>query len=241
MLFVAFPLALVGLTATLGTGSPFRWFYQPIVEPRAEAFVKEALREASAWIGPPKKPVRLVQIRLSQPRDAKSKLRRGFQLCETVDAERGIYCIYLSRKPGEYAFHGQLAHEVFHLLRPRAMDAYIEGLATVFAERFLRQKKLDWDGWDRHFQAGADPFYAATYRMMKEVATLAGDAHLRGLFEHLRPAEKEGQERLDIETWLQTLPEMLRKQVRAVILKHAPVVREALRQARLDLTFTMPR
>src|SRR5262245_27875490 len=73
--------------------------YKTLGDPRAQKFVAEALEDAVAFLGKPAVPVRKVYLRLSVPLDPKSNLRRDFQLTELVDADKGIFAIYLSRKP----------------------------------------------------------------------------------------------------------------------------------------------
>jgi hypothetical protein len=203
--------------------------YIAIDDPQTEKFVAAALAEAIKLLGKPAIPVEKVHVRLSTPIDPNSKLRRNFQICQVVDAEKGEFVIYLSHKPTDANFHGQLAHEVGHLLNARLRDCYVEGLNTVFAESFLRKNGLDWSRWDRYYRKGSDTFYGATYLMMKDVAAAAGDEHVKTMLSFARGTdEQEKQMHIDIDAWIQSLPQNRSGKVKSAILRHAENVQNAL-------------
>lgn len=222
--------------------STYHQQYVPVDDPRAEKFVAEALAGAVEFLGKPVIPVRKVHLRQSTPIDPDSKLRRGFQRTELVDPEQGVFAIYLSRKPDEYSYPGQLAHEVGHLLNARLFDCYVEGLNTVFAEKFLKKKGLDWSGWDKHFRNGGDPIHAVTYFMMKDVAEAAAEQHVKTVLAHARWTDKERTRmHIDIDAWLATLPETRRDKVREAIRRHAPEVRKMQGLVKESYEFVLPK
>jgi hypothetical protein len=237
--FLQTTLALTVLAVPASAGDFYKQ-YTPVDDPRAQKFVEDGLALAVELLGKPHVAVKKVHLRLSRPLDPRSDLKRAFQMCELLDSRAGVFCIYLGREPGDYAFHGQLAHEIGHLLNARLLDAYAEGLASVFAEKLLAKLKLDWTGWRRHYESGAEPFYGTTYFMMRDVWDAAGDRHIRTLLGHAVFVDKEKTRmRLNVEAWLKTLPDDVRKKVRAVILDHAPKVRKAI-GVRTE-TFAIPR
>ena len=123
-----------------------------------------------------------------------------------TDAQKGFFTIFLSRRKDEYAFYGQLAHEIPHLLNARLYDAYAEGLNTVFAEKMLKQNDMDWSGWEEYYRKHNDPFYAATYLMMKDVAVVAGADSIRTLLQHAKVEPIDPQRMyIDIDAWISTL------------------------------------
>jgi hypothetical protein len=215
--------------------------YQALDDPRARVFLDEALKDAIAFLGQPTIPVRLVHLRLSTPSDPKANLRRGFQLTELVDAQNGVFAIYLSHRTGEYAFDGQLAHEVAHLLNARIYDCYVEGLNTVFAERFLTKKGIAWSGWSRYLRDGSDPFYGTTYLMMKDVVAAAGEDQLKTFLRFARWTNPEKTRmHIDIDAWIASLPQVRRQKVKDTILKHADAVRRANARSGQACTFVVP-
>ncbi|MGL6282669.1 MAG: hypothetical protein ACRC2J_09715, partial [Microcoleaceae cyanobacterium] len=68
-------------------------------------FVKSGYEFAVKLYGQPRVPVNTVNLRL-----------HSSAMTALNDASQGIFTIYLGRRPNEYSFHGQLAHEVAHLL-----------------------------------------------------------------------------------------------------------------------------
>jgi hypothetical protein len=186
--------------------TPFHLLYEPIDDPAARALIDAAIAFGASRLGGPAAPVRTVHLRRSQPLDPAAALRRGFQLTEVVDATRGEYAIYLSARPGEAAFAGQLAHEAFHLFEPRARDVYVEGLNGVLAEEFLRSRGLDWESWLRHFRAGKEPLFAGAYFLMREVADVVGPEALGTLLRVAVPSPADaGRREIDIDRWLDSL------------------------------------
>ncbi|MCI0652007.1 MAG: hypothetical protein L0Z55_08990 [Planctomycetes bacterium] len=244
----AFRIALLGIVAIAclliaGTKQP-RWheYYKPITDPEATRFAADALAEATSIFGPPAIPVRTLHLRTSTPRTPGTGYREGFLLTELVDAAAGEFCIYVSKEAGHISFHGELAHEVFHLLNAKFYDSYIEGLATCFAERWITKKKLDWPAWEKHFLDGNGPLHGTTYFMMKEVAAKVGDEHLRTILGFGKYFDAtETRMWLDIDAWLGTLPADTKSAVRGIIYKHAPAVTRAMATSHYQVSFVLPK
>jgi len=219
-------------------GLPWYRQYQPIESQEAERFVTHGLAYARQWLGEPRVAVQQVYLRYSTPLDPHSQIRRNFQLCEPTDSAHGIFTIYLSRRPSEYAFDGQLAHEVAHLLNARLADAYVEGLNTVFAERLLRRDGRDWRGWAQYLEQD-DPFYGATYAMMKNLWETVGDQAMRSFLSFAVDSDGGEKMHIDIDRWLASLSPEVAASARRVIAQHAPTVRTAL-QSSPTMTFLLP-
>jgi len=215
--------------------------YEALDDADAARFVADAITDATRFLGEPAAPIRIVHLRHSTPLDPRSGLPRGFRLCEAVDADKGEFAIYLSRRPGEIAFAGQLAHEVAHLLNPRLRDCYVEGVNTLFAERFLRKRNLDWTRWERHFRAGGDAFHGAAYWLMKDVADAAGAESLQTLLSFATPTEAvSGRMHIDIHGWIDTLAGTRRAAVRDAIWIHVERVRAAGDRVKSECHFLAP-
>jgi len=192
------------------------WFqhYQPIEDPRAMEFTRRGLTYAQTVLGVPGIPVTTVHLRLSVAISPTGALRTNFQLTETTDAEYGEFTVYMGCEPGDYAFYGQLTHEICHLLNANLHDAYAEGICTAFAERFLRAQGYDWSRWMAFFDQGLEPLYAVTYGMMREIWNLVGDLQIGNLLTCARyTPDGSGKMHLDVTTWLATLSEQMRCKV----------------------------
>lgn len=216
-------------------------FYTPIRNSQANRFLESGLKYAVALLGKPKIPVRQIHLRLSTPLPGYSHLRSGFQLCEMNDENQGIFTIYLSRKTGEYAFWGQLAHEIAHLLNARLFDAYVEGLNTCFAEKLVKREGREWSGWNQYLRDGGDPVYGATYFMMRELEQSIGDQYMKNFLSHA-VWNDTGRKRMhiDIDSWLDSLPGNLRKRAIEIILGHSSKVRAVIRGKEDDYAFMIP-
>ncbi|NEP42704.1 MAG: hypothetical protein F6K35_27175 [Okeania sp. SIO2H7] len=190
------------------------------------SFVKEGFNYAVELYGESRIPVNKVNLQLYS---------RALTAME--DRDNGEFTIYLSRRPSEYAFHGQLSHEIGHLLNAQLFDCYVEGMSTLFAEKMLESKGLDWSGWENYFRQGSEPLYGSTYFMMKEVAETAGKANMRS-FLNFAVYNDETQKwmHIDIDRWLSSMSDSARNEVKKVINKHIPAVIEAVKSA--DPLFT---
>jgi hypothetical protein len=102
-------------------------------DPAVIKFLDGALRGVQAMFGTPAIEPRCIHVRLSSsgaPTVAGAKT--GFQRCDLINRGAGEFCIYLSRRVYEYAFFGQFAHEVGHLINAEVHDAYAEGTSSFF-------------------------------------------------------------------------------------------------------------
>jgi len=217
------------------------WYqhYQPIKHQEADEFLKKGISYAQEFFGPPQTHINHIFLRLSYPLKKHARIRSGFQLFEITDSKKGIYTIYLSRKPSDYAFWGQLAHEIAHCVNPKLHDAYAEGLNTLFAEKLLIQEGREWDGWHTYFNKGAEPLYGATYFLMKDINRIAGEENIANLMNYVEYSDESGKHmHINIRQWLDSLPPDLQNQVSRVIKSHAPKVRSHIKK--MDLAFMQP-
>jgi hypothetical protein len=207
------------------------WQDQIIDDPEANSFVREGLSYAIELYGEPRIAVHKVILRYKA---------QGSPFTNLTDARKGLFTIYLTHKPTEYAFYGQLAHEIGHLLNAQLYDMYVEGLNTAFSEKLLKRTDKDWSGWEKYYRENEEPFYSSTYFMMKEVSDVAGDEALQSLLSHARFDPKDSQKMyIDIQEWLNSLPRDKRAEVRKVILKHSANVQKAKGSA--QYSFILPR
>ena len=235
---LAHPFAL-----TLVAEEKWHQKYISLESPTSDRFIKEGLAYAESLYGKAKIPVTKVNLRLSQPiRD--ENIRKNFQLTETTDPAKGIFTIYLSRRPNEYSYHGQLAHEIGHLLNSRLMDAYMEGLCTLFSEKYLKRNNMDWSGWEKWYKddSNGDRFYASTYFMMREINATLGDEAMRNFLDFAEETpNRRGSMHINIEKWLASLPASQKSQAKEIILEHAPVIKRHLQAFRHDILFQLPK
>ncbi len=182
------------------------------------SFVQSGFNYSQQLYGKPRIPVKKLNLNLNIT-----------PLTSLNNPNQGEFTIYLSRKPSEYAFHGQLAHEIFHLLNAQLLDCYGEGLATVFAEKILTRNNLNWSGWEQYFQAGSEPFYGLTYSMMKEVSDTAGSANMNSLLNfavYNDPSQRWMH--IDIDGWLSSMSDSVKIEVEKIINKHITPVKQVV-------------
>jgi hypothetical protein len=219
------------------------WFkqYQSIDDPETLEFAWKGFQYAQALLGAPRISVVTVHLRLSVPVNAESHLKKHFQLTETTDADEGIFTIYVSREPGAYAFAGQLAHEICHLLNGNLHDAYAEGICTVFAEKYLVAQGYDWRGWRRYFDEGNAPFYGATYYMIREIWNLVGNHQIGRLLTCARyDPDGSGKMYLDVIDWLRPLPEQTQRQILRIIDRYQTVITRQVEVSERPVRFMIP-
>ncbi len=207
--------------------SDFYKKYQSLDSPQHDTLIKEALSSLRSKFGSEAIPVTKVYLRLSTPIKPDSALKKDFRVTEIVDEERGEFALHVNRKPGEYAFVGQLAHQVFFLLNARLHDCYAAGLSTYFAELFVKEKGLDWSGWQSHLEQGNQPLYGSSYFMIKEL-----NRELRGLGLRSLPGYavwtdmRKSRMHIDIKAWIASLEAESQKKAIAVIHKHLPAIKK---------------
>lgn len=219
------------------------WFekYQKIDDRYALTFMNHGFDYAKGLFGAPRRKVAKIYLRLSIPLNPKSGFKSNFQLTESTDPKEGIYTIYVSSRPGEYAFFGQLAHEVCHLLNPNLYDAYGEGICTAFAEKYILLQGKDWRGWLENFRQGNGGFYGATYFMMREIWGIVGDAHIKELLTNTRTSSQYPSKMyLDLNHWLATLPEDGKKRVLRVISHYRGPIELQIMRENKPVLFAVP-
>ena len=185
-------------------------------KPKIYSFVESGFNYSQQLYGKPRIPVKTVNLNLNTT-----------PLTSLDNANQGEFTIYLNRKPSEYAFHGQLAHEIFHLLNAQLLDCYAEGLATLFAEKLLTRNNLNWSGWEEYFQQGFEPFYGLSYFMMKEVSDTAGETNMSRLLEFVvyNNSMKKWMH-INISEWLSSMSDNVKIEVEEVINKHITQVQQ---------------
>jgi len=239
--FSAFLLLVIPSFGNAHEKSNWDKHYQPIEDQAAHQHLKKMMEYAAQTIGPPSQPVNAVHLRLSKPLQPTATMRQNFQLTEIDDPDTGKYTIYLSRCVDHYAFWGQLAHEASHLLDPLIHDAYFEGLSTVLAEKYLKANGLDWNGWNEYFLKGAEPFYANTYFMMREIWMVVGDERLKNFHRYVKQSSLQSSQRsIDIHQWIQTLPQGSQQKVKKIIAFYAPRIQLAIREGGRAVNFLLP-
>ncbi|MDJ0553439.1 MAG: hypothetical protein QNJ68_03180 [Microcoleaceae cyanobacterium MO_207.B10] len=181
-------------------------------------FVESGFNYSQKLYGQPKIPVKKVNLRFNT---------RALTSLDNV--AQGEFTIYLSRKPSEYAFHGQLAHEIAHLLNAQLLDCYVEGLASIFAEKMLNSQNLDWSRWETYYQQGNEPFYGLTYSMIKEVSETVGSANMRRLldFAVYNDASKQLMH-IDIDGWLSSMSDLTKTEAKKLIKKYIYQVKNVI-------------
>ncbi|NEQ37892.1 MAG: hypothetical protein F6K40_17150 [Okeania sp. SIO3I5] len=178
--------------------------------PQIYSFVESGFNYTQQLYGKPRIPVKKVNLNLNTT-----------ALTSLDNANQGEFTIYLSRKSSEYAFHGQLAHEIFHLLNAQLLDCYAEGLATFFAEKMLTRNNLNWSGWEQYFKQGSEPFYGLSYFMMKEVSETAGATNISRFLDFVVYNNSSKQwMHIDIDGWLSSMSDDVKIEVEKVINKN---------------------
>lgn len=221
-----FPAYLQPVTAQRIPTPQVRALEPSLENQEISSFVKEGFNYAVELYGEPRISVNQINLQLNSR-----------ALTALNNPETGDFTIYLNRRPSEYAFYGQLSHEIGHLLNAQLFDCYVEGTNMVFAEKMLTKKGLDWSGWESYFRQGSEPFYGSTYFMMKDVAEIAGKANMqRFLSFAIYNDDTKQWMHVDINKWLSSMSDYVRTEVKNVINENMPAVREAVQSA--DPLFT---
>lgn len=209
---------------------PHLSFAEAIQDGEAYTFAQDGLTYAKSLYGEPSIPINTVLLRHAEK-----------PYTSITDEDKGVFTIHLSREPGEYAFHGQLAHEIAHLLNAKLYDVYAEGLCGLFSEKLLKHTGKDWSGWAAFYREGGDPFYATTHTMMKHIEAIAGKTAMKTLLGHARPTEDHPHRMyIDINSWLDKLPVQKRAKIKKVILENEPGIRESMTTVDQASTFQLP-
>jgi hypothetical protein len=145
---------------------PYHQLYVPIEDAEAHRFIEAGLHLLMHEHGPLEFTVNEVLLRQSK-RNTEGccyAIAEAFSLTEIVDAQAGVFTIYIAVPPGHPEFYLLLAHEIGHLQQPSRTDDWeMEGFCMVFSEDFCRQQGKDWRVWEQRFcQESKDP-YARAY------------------------------------------------------------------------------
>lgn len=222
------------------------WYnhYESLETPQTIQLLEEGLKQAAEFLGMPAIKINKVHLRLSTPKDKLAKIKRNFALTEINDAENGIYTIYLNRRPSEYAFHGQLGHEIAHLINPHIHDAYMEGLCTLFSEIFVKKNNLDWSGWEQYYRQNNEQLYSKTYFMMRDIYDVVGENSIKTIQQFVTNDSQEHSEAyIDIEKWILTLPKAQQVKIKKIIAKYAPDIEISIKNDKRHshpLAFVIP-
>jgi hypothetical protein len=206
---------------------PWHEAYQPIQDADSDAFVALALEQAVAQFGQPAIPVNQVLLRRSKKLpDARGyRIAEDFSLTECVDPTNGVFAIYLAVDPGHSNYFPLLSHECAHLLNPRVIDWYMEGLATLFSEQICKANGHAWGGWERHFGRSRRDPYALSYRMMQELQEEFPQEYSTLIQFVAENGHGPDKLRIDIDAWLQTLAEDQRAVAFEIIAPYVTVLK----------------
>jgi hypothetical protein len=145
---------------------PYHQLYQTIDEPEVQQFLKAGLQLLQRAHGPLEFSVNEVLLRHSKKNGNgfRYAIVEGFSLTEIVDAEAGIFAIYISVPPNHREFYLLLAHEIGHLKQPSLVDDWaMEGFCMLFSKYLCGQLGHDWSIWERRLHADSDDPYARAY------------------------------------------------------------------------------
>jgi hypothetical protein len=188
---------------------PWHEAYQPIEHEESREFLAHALAKGEADFGVPAVPVNDVLLRRSRKTKEARRYAIGedFSLTSCIDTTNGTFVVYLRYYPDERNYYAILGHECAHLMNARIMDWYMEGIATVFSEELCDELGKPWGNWKRHLMKSRREPYALSYRMMREMKAALPEAYPL-LMQYLEPnQEREGWLRIDINGWLDSLPD----------------------------------
>jgi len=216
--------------------------YESLEGEAARSLLDAAIALGRKRLGEPAIPIRTVHLRRSVPLEEGAGVRKGFQLTEIADSEKGVFAIYLSARPGDAAFAGQVAHEGFHLFNARLRDVYVEGLNGVLAEELLRERGLDWGIWEKHFRDGREPLYGGSFFLVRELVREVGAEGMMALLRFAvdSPADPAWME-IDIDRWLASLGPSLAARARAVIARRYDGLEAVRRRDAREMSFRRPR
>lgn len=145
---------------------PFHLLYQPIEDAEARGFLRAGIDYLIHNYGSTRFPVNEVLLRYSGKNELGREYRiaEHFSRTEVVDAEAGIFTIYIAVPPDDPEFYPLLAHEIGHLKYPLRVDDWeMEGFCMVFSEELCAAQGKDWSIWKKRFDKDSDDPYAQAY------------------------------------------------------------------------------
>ncbi len=238
-------LLLIALTVSIELAAADKWYnedylnYLLIDDHQALTLLRHGMEDLTWIFGPVPYSSNAVELRSTQPYDASTHPVLAFPHVRMSNEEGDRVIIFLTMVSNEPNFHGQLAHELFHLVDPRIKDVYMEGLATLFAEKLITKSRENWERWRIWYQDGNAPFYGQTYFMMKNIENVVGWATLKKL-PNCKQAYDSYSKELDINRWLADLNSHQREEVRKIILRYADGIRAAIETDNQYFGFIMP-
>lgn len=207
---------------------PWHEAYLPITDSDSHVFIAQSLEMAVAEFGEPVIPVNTVLLRRSKKNNNARHYRiaEDFSLTECVDPTNGVFVIYIGVAPEHPNYYALLGHECAHLLNAHITDWYMEGLATVFSEQVCAELGKEWGRWRRHFTRSRRAPYALSYRMMLELQ----EAFPSEYSQFVSQTDVRGGDSIwkciDIDQWIQTLPEGHREMALSIIEPYAKTLRK---------------
>lgn len=140
--------------------------------------------------------------------------------CQTMmwDADKGIFCVFMSNRTMDAYFRGNLGHELLHLLNAKLCDPYVEGLCSVFGEEELdsEAKRATYNSLLK-----STPFYKETYLMMSEIKKSISPASYTSIFRYAKYDSAKRWMHIEIDDWINSLPPSEQQAVKTIIGKYA--------------------
>lgn len=146
---------------------PYHTLYTVIDDPEARQFLEAGLSWLQAEYGPTEFEIKDVLLLRSRKNAAGSAYRiaEGFSLTEIVDADAGVFAIYIAVPPDHEVFYPLLAHEIGHLKQPSLVDDWeMEGFCMVFSRELCLRQNKDWTIWERRMLKHPRDPYSRAYR-----------------------------------------------------------------------------
>ncbi|MCM8536899.1 MAG: hypothetical protein NE334_13260 [Lentisphaeraceae bacterium] len=147
----------------------------------------------------------------------------NMQLCELASEKRGVFVIYLKHEPDSDPFYCELAHEMFHLLNPKVYDWHMEGLASVFAEKLLKQERKNWDHFEKVL-SNTQKAYGASYHFIKTLNQYS-KTPFQSMLKFTKPY-RGSREKIDIKPWLKETSNDFKTLYREQLSKYYPILIE---------------
>lgn len=122
---------------------PWHQCYQSIVDQQTQTLLHNGIVFLTAEYGAPDLVINEVLLRYSKKTSSTHSYRIGeyFSRTEIVDAEQGIFCIYVGVPPGHERFYYLLGHEIAHLKHPsRIDDSEMERFCNEFSRRLCEKE-----------------------------------------------------------------------------------------------------
>lgn len=225
-----FPLVLAGCVQLSTTQPPGPWHeaYESIDDAESVEFLDEALKQAKVEFGEPAVPVNKVLLRRSRKTEEARRYRIGedFSLTQCIDTTNGIFVVYIGVDQDHENYFALLGHECTHLINPRIMDWYMEGIAMLFSKETCAAQERPWGNWEPHYGRSRRDPYAVSYRMMRDLKNAFPEAY-PALVRCLEPnGQREGWLRIDIDEWLDRLPDGQRRQALDIMEPHVSLLRK---------------